>query len=260
MDYNYENAIQEENRMNEKLNECMEKNGIGHFSSIDHDVDMKISTFLMSSFRIGRLYHKYFITVLYKYDRDVDDKDRELIDVLVYKCDSNGLFFRIQSYERYIRSLVVYFLPDYFSVYNIKYKLLYFSACYPFYHEDHHIISQNYLHGELYNNVPLHPIFKYFIISINGYTYVCYIHGMDQLLKRCGHFDLNGNRKTSYIKDASIIKCVLKEDYLDVNKGWMFLDDQLSIFYEQGKGRLYHSSLNDITLEKVVRCESIYTQ
>lgn len=256
MDFNYKNGNEEEEILNQMFKIKIRKYDLAVENIIDNNGIYRLSSFSMSGNRYGRYYHRYGIFIIYKYDKDIRDTSYSLLDFKCYRFFEKEKLYQCYAYELYFRSVLLFFLPEFFMSIKMKYQVKFINSFPPFDEEDHQIINQDSGLEDDEDNIPLLPVEGYMVIRVAGTDFICKVD------KRSKYFSGGSTRKnsegmhmTSWVSPCSRLLAIPKIDFM--NKCDEFFPLEFLLTEKVTKRRSIIFNQKEKNLNPFSRCEDI---
>lgn len=194
---------------------------------LDVNIEFRIVSFRMNKQRLGRMYMRYGIILLYKYNEDYTN----LLDMRCYRFFDKGMLLRVVGYENHFRSLLLYALPDIFGIHKIPYKVKLVNAFPPFEDEAFETVKQEVVFENGFTERVNMPNFGFFILEIEGIELVCRIW-YKSLIRATNFISSDTCNMPVLLKLHPNIRihCMLKEDFLEKRFKWIHIEKFLGVF------------------------------
>ena len=234
---------------------CFYMKGVGlrSIEPLDVSVEHRVVSFKMNKQRLGRMYMRYGIVLLYKYNEDFT----ELLDFRCYRFMDKNRLMRVVDYESYFRSLLLLVIPDTFIKYSRTCKIKLINSFPPFEDEAIETIRQETFFTVGFHQEVHTPQVGMFVLEVDGVELVCKLAN-DKLSTRCCMYrpDFCRMPVLGKVHPHAKMQCMRKDKYLSRQYEWCSMELYLNV--SRRKGRAYDPTLfNAYDMNSMGKCEPI---
>lgn len=257
--YQYQSALEERDHLLGRFNEFVKDIGLRSIKPLDVNVEFRIVSFEMNKNRLGRMYLRYGVFMLYKYNDDFTN----LLDYRCYRLIDKGQLLRCQGYENYFRTLLLCVFPEIFRKYNKAYKVKLINSHPPYEDESFETLNQEVVFDVGFVEGPLTPIYGLFVLEIDGVELVGKVSKRSMLqFTSLKSYDFCNMPSLQRVHPNVVLQVVVKNDFLSGKIKWLGLEQYLHVLHRESRPydiKMYvEFDLNDFSKCEDIHDEDIY--